>query len=123
MNESEFRATVQKSVIQGAIFQNPGGGHSRVKKIDDEAITYIRGKSSIRVTLSSLFRAYDHFVGQRVTSSQLRKFAPEVFDSSAWPSGHSCNCTFFFKVLQVAGLASDLEGKGVKGKPYSVVII
>ena len=91
--------------------------------VDRATIMYRRGNSRIRVQLADLYRAYNRFKGRKVSSIDLRRFAPSVFDSTARPAGHSCNCTFLFHLLQRLELTVGLlDGRGVRGSPFSVVI-
>ena len=123
MTEQDFINQVLHTLPLGYQFYNPGGGTSRISGIDTSVVIYIRGKSKIRVCVADLFNAYDHFKGQRVSSTNLRNFAPAVFDSNARPAGHSCNCTFLFHLLQRLDLAEGiLVGRGVRGDPYSLVL-
>ena len=123
MTQHEFISETRRALPLGYEFENPGGGTSRIVDIDTSAVSYRRGMSSIRVRLADLYKAYDHFKGERVSSTDLRRFAPSVFDSSARPAGHSCNCTFLFHLLQKLNLAEGkLEGNGVRGKPYSLIL-
>ena len=122
MDPKDFFRAIDQELTPGHTFVNPGGGTSRISKIDDREIHYVRGSSTIRVSLADLYSAYRQFLGQRVTSTDLREYAPNVFDSSARPAGHSCNCTFFFMLLQEIGLADATEGEGKRGSPYSVKI-
>ena len=121
MTLNEFRDRIRRAVTPGSTFQNPGGGTSLVKNLNNERISYIRGSSTISVSLADLFSAYKAFHGKRVSSTDLRKFSPAVFDSHGRPAGHSCNCTFLFEVLDRAGLAGDRSGSGVRGNPFSIV--
>lgn len=118
----EFRKAIEKAVPTGTILENPGGGTSRITSVTKERISYIRGSSTMSVKFADLFSAYESFRGNSVSSTDLRKFAPGVFDSTARPAGHSCNCTFLFGVLKLAGLAAELTGSGVRGDPYSTVL-
>lgn len=123
MTKPEFIKEVRIALPLGYEFDNPGGGTSRILDIDASAIAYLRGVSRIRVSLSDLYEACERFRGQRVSSTDLRRFAPSVFDSTARPAGHSCNCTFLFHLLQKLNLTDgNLEGAGVRGNPYSVVL-
>ena len=123
MTRQEFIRAARNAFPSGYTFDNPGGGTSHILGVGGNAIAYRRGNSSIRVLLTDLYRAFDSFRGQRVTSTDLRRFAPSVFDSNARPAGHSCNCTFLFHLLQRLELTDGgLEGRGVRGDPYSLVI-
>lgn len=123
MKLEEFAGRLQAAAPVGTVLANPGGGTSEITGFTNERISYIRGSSTMSVRISDLHSAYESFRGKRASSSELRKFAPAVFDSNARPAGHSCNCTFLFGVLEQAGLASDFTGSGVRGDPYSAVCI
>ncbi|MCY4228044.1 MAG: hypothetical protein OXF20_10225 [Gammaproteobacteria bacterium] len=106
---------------EGLILDNPGGGTSKIERINREKVTYRRGSSTITVRWSDLYNAYKRFRGKLVSSTDLRKFAPAVFDSGARPAGHSCNCTFFFHLMIKMGLADgNLQGRGVAGDPFTL---
>lgn len=121
MKLDEFAGQIREAVPTETVIANPGGGTSKVTGITEERISYVRGTSTISVNIAELHSAYESFRGRRVTLSELREFAPAVFDSSARPAGHSCNCTFLIGILERAGLASNLSGSGVRGDPYSAV--
>lgn len=123
LSEVAFIDAANRNLSEGYCFANPGGGTSRIERITRTAITYRRGKSPITVRWSGLYRAYSHFKGKRVSSTDLRKFAPAVFDSNARPAGHSCNCTFFFHLIEKMGLAEGgLRGRGVNGDPFALML-
>ncbi len=122
MEFDTFVSAIRRDFPVGTAFDNPGGGTSTVTGFTESHISYRRGKSRISVSLRDLYEAYSNFVGQDVTTSNLRAFRPAVFDSSARPAGHSCNCTFLFGVLEVLGLSGPINGAGVGGSPFSVKI-
>lgn len=125
MDQEEFAATMMNRLPVGYVFDNPRRGQTKILGYTREPLVaiYLRGRSSIRVRIGDLFVAYDYFRGRRVSSTDLRQFAPSVFDSKARPAGHSCNCTFLFHVLQVCSLIDgDIEGRGVNGHPFYVQI-
>lgn len=122
MDFQTFKAKVQTEVPVGKVFDNPGGGTSEVLSVSEHAITYRRGNSSISVSLQDLFDPYQVALGRRLSSRDLRLYAPSVFDSQARPAGHSCNATFLFLVLQHLGVVKEIKGGGVKGDSYFVDI-
>lgn len=122
MDYASFKTEVKRVLPRGTILKNPGGGTSTVLSSTDQAVTYRRGSSSINVKFKDLFSAYANFKGGRVSSAELRKFAPSVFDSKGDPPGHSCNCTFLFLVLKDIDAVDSINGSGVRGKPYYVEI-
>jgi len=119
MTPEQFRKQVEQTSPVGTVLKNPGEGTSEITQYSDHNIYYIRGSSTISVSFDDLLSAYSHFRGQRVSSSELRAYAPSVFDSAARPAGHSCNCTFLMLILGRMNLADDIEGAGVRGDPFA----
>ena len=115
----EFQSLLKKSVPPGTVLPNPGGGCSKIKGYSEHRVRYIRGKSPFSVNITDLFTAYIKFRGRRVSSRDLRNYAPGVFDSAALPAGHSCNCTFLFVVLTKLGLADGVCGVGKANQPFN----
>ena len=120
MNLDEFKRRIEHTIPIGTVFQNPGGGISEITGYSDQKISYVRGTSTIYVTFGGLFSAYRYFKGERVSATDLKSFAPQIFDSTATPAGHSCNCTFLFMLLSHLNLAGKIEGQGVRGDPFFV---
>lgn len=116
----ELRAKTAQLIPVGTVFDNPGGGISTIVNYTDNNILYRRGTAVIYFSFKDIFAAYIKFRNQRVATTDLKKFRPSVFDSSARPAGHSCNCTMFFMLLGHLDLAEEIEGFGVKGAPFSV---
>ena len=114
----EFRANMMSAFPPGTIFNNPGGGKTTIKGYSQGKVSYVRKNSTIRVAIRDLFSAYSNFKGTRVSSRDLRQYAPQVFDSSARPAGHSCNCTFLFTVLSRLAMADPIRGEGRAHYPY-----
>lgn len=118
IDTEEFCSRIVYHLPSGTILSNPGGGRSIISGYSRGRVSYKRGNSTIRVKITDLFAAYSHFRGRRVSSRDLRMFAPHVYDSQARPAGHSCNCTFLFVVLHKLGLAESIEGKGRAYNPF-----
>ena len=119
MTRQEFIHAARQAFPSGYEFDNPGGGTTRILSVDAIGIAYRRGNSRISVQFADLYSAYEQFKGRQVSSTDLRRFSPSVFDSNARPAGHSCNCTFLFHVLQrLAVTDGPLEGRGVRGDPF-----
>ena len=123
MTYHDFQFRVIEALPPGTILPNPGRGTSKVKGYPDARVSYIRGKSTISVSFTDLFAAYTAFRGKEVTCRNLRDYAPQVFDSSARPAGHSCNCTFFFMVLNKLGLADGIHGEGKPNRPFHTTFL
>ena len=119
MTPRELKMTLERNAPIGTVFDNPGGGTSTIIGYGDEKLSYLRRNSTIYVAYADLVSAYSEFRGKRVAAPQLKKFAPRVFDSSARPAGHSCNCTMLFILFRRIGLAGAIEGGGVRGNPYA----
>lgn len=122
MNYTEFLHRVHKSIPPGTILVNPGGGTSKIKSYSSECVSYVRKNSTITVSLKDLFDEYTRFKGGRVSSSDLKRANPAVFDSQARPAGHSCNCTLLFMILKEIGIVSHIYGRGVSGDPFFIVL-
>ncbi|MBC3810902.1 hypothetical protein [Undibacterium aquatile] len=122
MNFEDFMTRVINAFPVGTLVKNPGGGTSLIVANKDFKITYQRGKSTMSVKLIDLFAAYEQFRGMQLTSSDLKIFRPAIFDSSARPAGHSCNCTILFRIFEKLQLCEPIEGAGVRGNPFSIKI-
>ena len=121
MELEDFVSRARASMPLERVFENARVGTSRILANDRRKVCYKRGNSRIYVRWRDLHAAYIRFAGRRVSSSDLRNAMPSVFDSSARPAGHSCNCTFLFRVLAELSLTEGaLEGRGVAGDPYAV---
>lgn len=123
MDISTFDRTLQITLSPGMVLQNPGGGISTVISVKNGKVRYKRGRSTYSVAVEALFAAYSSFKGRRVSSSDLKRFAPAIFDSAARPAGHSCNCTFLFLTLKEMQLISGIKGEGLAGRPFFAEIL
>ena len=115
----EFHKRMVANLPPGTILHNLRGGTTTIKDYSAGKVSYVRGRSTIRIAINDLFSAYSRFRGARVRSRDLKLYAPMVFDSSARPAGHSCNCTFLFMVLRQLGMASAIEGRGTRAVPLA----
>ena len=120
MTKKEFETAISKSVQKGQVFRNPLRGVSTVVEIDFTRVWYKRGKSIISLTIDDMYKAYAKFAGKDASSSDLRVFNPELYDSKQ--GGHSCHCSFLFLVLIAMGLVKGIQGGGVRGNPFWVHI-
>jgi len=118
----EFQDKICRAVSSGSVFKNPGSGTSVVKSITNDRIYYKRRSSTISIKFADLFNAYQTFKGSWISSADLKKLAPNVFDTKARPAGHDCNCTFLYLILQSVGLAGNISGSGVKGDPFIILL-
>lgn len=124
MQYQDFVHRVTEVLQPGQQFQNPGGGVSVVKSLvtsdTQDNLYYIRGRSTIEVSLRDLYDAFTAFRGKNCETTDLRRFRPQVFDSKA--RGHNCNCTLLFLLLHEAELAGAITGAGVRGNPFRTII-
>ena len=114
----EFRLQMTNLLPLDTVMENPGRGNTTIKGYSSRNVRYIRGKSTFRVSILNLYSAYVNFRGKLVSSRDLKDFAPAIFDSSARPAGHSCNCTFLFMTLTRLGLADGIHGEGKARQPF-----
>src|SRR5262245_28908248 len=117
MNRDEFVKQIVRAAPPGKILANPGGGTSTIISQSDRSVYYRRGNSTIGLSYAVMLELWNEFADERVCSRILRLHLPSVFDSKS--NGHSCNCTFRFTLLEAAGLASDIAGRGTRGSPFS----
>jgi len=122
MNLDNICGLIKKSFPVGSIIQNPGGGTTTIVGYNDKKLSYIRKNSRMYLPYQTILSVFEKFNGKRVTTKDLKKFFPKVFDSQARPAGHSCNCTTLFMVLGGIGLAGKIEGSGKKGYPFQILI-
>jgi hypothetical protein len=118
------KAEVLSAVRVGDVFRNPQKGTSVVTGITDMYISYIRGKSTIKLPIDVFIAVVHDFTGAKCSSSDLRRYKPEIFDShnQHGRKGHSCNCTFLFSIAEKMGLTvNGIQGKGVSGSPFYIV--
>ena len=115
----QFLKELHKKINIGIILDNPGGGKSEIISIDDSKIVYKRGTSKISIKTHDVFGVYDKYK-DCVYSSELKEDKPFIFDSKL--NGHSCNCTFVFMILRELGIVDKIEGGGVRGNPFYVII-
>lgn len=114
----ELSDLIVKKIKKGMKFDNPQKGTSTIIFVSENQIKYKRGKSTIKIKMKDIIEVHEKFSGTKCTSNDLKTFRKEVFSSK--DNGHSCNCTFFFILLNYLGFASNIEGRGVRGNPYYV---
>ena len=108
-------------VIKGNdVFDNPGGGTSIVVRITDDYIWYKRKNSTMPLPIHAYFKVISDFKSKKCSSTDLKKYMPDVFSSKY--NGHDCNCTFLFRIAEKAELlVNGIQGKGKCGSPFYVV--
>jgi hypothetical protein len=115
-----FERALQVHLPVGRALANPGGGSSTVLRYTGEKVAYLRGRSTIYVRARDLYEAYSEFRGRCVKTSDLKAWAPGVFDSSQ--GGHNCNSTLLLLALQCVGAIDSIEGQGRRGDPFRATI-
>lgn len=110
MNFDTFAELLRKSLPEGLVLDNPGGGTSTVMWCDKERVCYRRGNARLYVGIRSLHEAYLRFSGRDVTTKQLREYDPPLYDPGH--NGHSCHCTFFFVALWRMGVVEEIWKRG-----------
>lgn len=124
MEWPEFHDKVRKALPPGAVLENPGGGTSTILSYalsgNRIKITFQRGGYTLHVTFEDLYGAYQYHRGRTVSSTELREYAPEVFDPAY--GGHSDNCTLLFKILKAIAIVTSIQGSGRRGSPFFVTI-
>jgi hypothetical protein len=119
----QFILNARNIIVPEKEFKNPGRGTSRIISFNDNGtICYKRGKSPIHINIRDIIYTYKHFLGKKCSSSDLKEYAPKIYDSKARPAGHSCNCTFFFLILKELKLVDKIEGEGKAHSPFFVII-
>ena len=122
MDLSEFKQRMRTTIPVDTSFENPGGGTSIILSYTEDNVRYKRGSSTISISFRDLFDGYAGAKSGRISTKDLRKANPSVFDPQARPAGHSCNCTFLFMVLLRLGLVTEIHGHGVRGDPFFVIL-
>jgi hypothetical protein len=115
----QFLGELYKKINVGKILDNPGGGTSKIVFMDNNKIVYRRGKSKISIKINDIFEVYEKNKGN-ICSNKLKEDKPYIFDSKT--NGHSCNCTFIFMIFKEMGVVNKIEGAGVRGNPFYVII-
>lgn len=121
MTKEQFVSQLIIAIPEGTVFDNPGGGTSTIIKVGDDKLSYKRGKSRISLSYNAIYDVLKLFSGKAMTSNDLKHHNPEVFDSEC--SGHSCNCTTMFRILERMGLIEGaIQGSGRRGLPFYVLV-
>jgi hypothetical protein len=115
-----FVARIAEAFPKGTVLKNPGRGTTKIISDPGSVLTFRRANSRFRVHISDLHRAYLTFKGKRVSTANLKAFAPEVFNTKE--NGHDCNCTTLFLLLNGMGLSTSIMGRGVRGDPFWVTM-
>lgn len=103
-------------------FTNPKSGTSIIRDFSNEYILFERGKSTIRFPLQYLDKIYLVYKGTTLTTSELHREYPLIFDSKK--GGHSCNATFLFMMYEYLGLTKNgIEGDGVSHHPFYIELL
>lgn len=120
MENDEFVLLATTTVPVRTTLNNPKKGTTEIIRYNFGNLCYRRKNSLMYVNLTHFAEAYNNFQGRPVSTTDLRNYKPNVFDSRH--NGHSCNCTVFFLFLKEMGLTDIIEGNGVKNDPFRVEI-
>jgi hypothetical protein len=120
MKKASLQSELLEHIKVGDIFDNPGGGTSVVVSVNNEKIGYVRKNSAMYLTISAFIDTCSFFQGKRCSTSDLKKYNPEVFSSKH--NGHDCHCTFLFSLAERLGLLDgSINGSGKRGDPFYVL--
>lgn len=117
MTKEEFVKKLTGSVKVGDVFDNPGGGTSLIKKIEDGRITYARGKykGKIYIDMDVMYNAFVHFP-KGFSLNDLEPLDKQF-------RIHNCNRTFLMMMLKAMGIVKQIEGsRKPKDLPFRVKI-
>jgi len=114
----QFLKIARDTLPVGKALQNPVKGTSIIEAFNNEIIYYKRRNSTIYINVHDMFDAYKEFAGKTCTTTDLKKWRPNVFSQSA----HSCNCTFLFSALYEMGLSTKQHKSEAPHRPYCVDI-
>ena len=110
---------IKDNIKIGDILYTPNHAEKRICSITDEVMIYEHGRSRVWFLMADIVSAYERFKGTRVSSKDLRKFSPHVFDSKQ--CGHSCNAIVFQMIMVRCGLTyGDIQGTGLSGNPFYI---
>lgn len=110
---------IKDNIKIGDILKTPNHAEKRICSVTDDVIIYEHGRSRVRFFMADIVSAYERFQGNQVSSSDLRKFSPHVFDSKQ--GGHSCNAIVFQMIMVRCGLTNgDIQGAGRSGNPFYI---
>ena len=123
MSYDELVRKVLERVKPGDTWYSPRGGRKEIRLLDSNGkLRYYQGpnKASISLPLTEVYEILRTFSGKEISSTDLRRTMPRIFDSKK--SGHSCNCYAFFRLLKEIGLVANINGEGIRGNPYRVEV-
>ena len=114
--------TIKANVKVGDILYTPNRAEKIIHKISDACIAYEHGRSRVYFNMTSIVSAYEHFKGQKVSSSNLKDFDSKTFDSKQ--GGHTCNSIVFLMLMVKCGLTDgDIQGTGKSGNPFFINLL
>ena len=120
MDLTSFSADLRRRLPPGTVLPNPGRGTTTIIWSDDDRLCYQRGSARFYVALSDLFDALRAFRGRDVTTTDLKRQSPGVFDSAR--GGHNCHATVLFLIAQSLKLAGEVWGRGHRGSPFGITL-
>jgi len=121
MDKDTFIEMLRNAHLEGLVFENIHKGSISIISTSKDRIHYHRGKDTLSLKYSHLYKAWKNFRGDTVTSKALKRWKPATFDSRAHPrAGHDCNCGLFVLLMEHLGLASDVNRDG---RHYSATLL
>lgn len=120
MDYQQFVLAVKSAIPPTTVLSNPLRGTTRILKYSGDTLVYERGSSRFYAPLPTLHRALMSNMEGKLSTSDLRQFAPATFDSRE--GGHSCHCTMLLLIVVELGFAQEIEGRGVAGDPFFVSV-
>jgi hypothetical protein len=108
MTFHDFVELLRARLPVGVVLENPGGGTSTVLSHTETRIYYKRGDSPFHMDYDDLHDAYQRFTGEPVTTSNLKDYAPAIFDQPH--GGTTVTARFFCLPWYRWGLPSQFGG-------------
>jgi len=113
MDKDSFITLLRNSTPEGTVFENSHKHSLTIISTSKDRLHYSRGKNTRSLKFSQLYKTWQQFRGEQVTSDQLKAWKPALYDSNALPrAGHDSNCGLFMLLMEQLGLACELERKG-----------
>ncbi len=121
MDKEQFIQLLSQADLEGLVFNNTRKTPLTILGTNKDRIHYQRGKSTVSIKYSQLFKAWDAFKGSTVTCQQLQEWKPGVFDSKGHPKpGHDSNSGMFLMLMEHLELATDVNRDG---HLYSAILL
>ena len=121
MDKEQFISHIRQADIEGLTLETSSKRNIHIISCNKDRLHYHRGKSTISLKYSHLFKTWKAFKGSAISCQQLKTWKPAVFDSRAHPkAGHDSNCGLFVLLMQHLGLAQNV---GCEGNLYTAELL